>query len=780
MSLTLLTGPMGAGKTTLSNRLAAQYDAVHHSDVGKVDKNTGKYVIPTGPEKARAVEERLQQVLRDHQAGKRVLLDGYPASMVKEYRRLLPHVSEVLHLDPGALRAHYSVVKRSFQRGSSPVADLKYALQDRKNTAQAIRQIREAVGKDRVRRIGREYGDRAPGQLEKKAAETVRIALLRTGEQNKSGNELLRATFGGVPDRGRPRVQYGAYIGRDLVGVTNVVVVDPTKGFTKAPGDVRNYFAALAPEAAISATAVAKKHRGKGIARKLRSHLQQRYASLITGTGSRSGAAMQFLNREQGFVPVYQHKKNTQWVWRRDGAVPDPPWATKHAYVLAHLEGAPGSGKSTIMQDLQRAHPQLVTKDLDSLVHEAQTRVHDRAHRGLTPEEKARVRQVVPGVLAEFLAQHADRPVLLAGTNVHAKPKDRLTPLVGEIPAEAERLLLDVGAARATWRAYWRTRKPPADGGPQRTWDWRKAKKYYDGAKLNVQVAKERGYRSASAQDVRSRVGELLQRGQEKSAGLTAVVIHGNPEYVEGVDKVQVDLEGYAPRETQEGVSSAQGVVAMQQEMTKEALDKEALFETLRVGLKAAKQVLLGGKKLLAPAGVLHAERQEAVVAGEALMKKLHGAGSPVHRARVKSPGSITANNAPGIPNDLLGLQMYANSPAEMHGHLENLRTAGMDVHKTSILMRPGYHGVNAKGMFGKTPVEVQISPGRLANMGQIMEHSLVYKPQTEAPLSNAVDRWVGKNVAPRMVQRGSWLPRLQAHVDRVAAAPPAHALAQA
>ena len=151
------------------------------------------------------------------------------------------------------------------------------------------------------------------------------------------------------------------------------------------------------------------------------------------------------------------------------------------------------------------------------------------------------MQQASPGVLSEFLAQHKDRPVLLAGSNVIANPKSRQTPLVGEIPTEAERLLLDVGPARATWRAYWRTRKPPTDGGPQRTWDWGKAKKHYDWAKLTRQVAKERGYRSASAQDVRDRVGELLQRGQEKSAGLTAVVIHGNPEYVEGVDKERAD-----------------------------------------------------------------------------------------------------------------------------------------------------------------------------------------------------------------------------------------------
>jgi adenylate kinase family enzyme len=167
-SITLLTGPMGAGKTTLSNKLAPQYDVVHHSDVGYVDKKTGEYYIPKGPEKARAVKARLNEVLRDHRAGKRVLLDGYPNSMAKEYRRLLPQVSEVLYLDPGLLRSNYSVVKRSFQRGSSPIEDLKYALRHRNDTELAVQQIRSVVGKGKVRKIGRDYG------LDKTAAEYLK------------------------------------------------------------------------------------------------------------------------------------------------------------------------------------------------------------------------------------------------------------------------------------------------------------------------------------------------------------------------------------------------------------------------------------------------------------------------------------------------------------------------------------------------------------------------------------------------------------------------------
>lgn len=156
-SLTLLTGQMGAGKTTMSNRLASDYDDVYHSDVGYVDKKTGTYVIPKGEEKRKAIAAKMRAILASHKAGRRVLLDGYPNSMTGDYAPLLPHVDKVLHLDHGPIRSNYAVVRRSFERGSSPWADLKYALGDRKATNASLQQIKDAVGKDRVSVIDRSY-----------------------------------------------------------------------------------------------------------------------------------------------------------------------------------------------------------------------------------------------------------------------------------------------------------------------------------------------------------------------------------------------------------------------------------------------------------------------------------------------------------------------------------------------------------------------------------------------------------------------------------------------
>jgi hypothetical protein len=148
---------MGSGKTTMSGRLAGDYDSVYHSDVGYVDKGTGKFVIPTGVEKRKAVNTRIQEILADHRKGKRVLLDGAPNAMVGGYAELLPHVDKVMHLDHGVLPTMHGIARRSLQRGSSPIQDLKFALSKRRETSESIRRIKAAVGKKRVSVIGRDY-----------------------------------------------------------------------------------------------------------------------------------------------------------------------------------------------------------------------------------------------------------------------------------------------------------------------------------------------------------------------------------------------------------------------------------------------------------------------------------------------------------------------------------------------------------------------------------------------------------------------------------------------
>lgn len=185
-------------------------------------------------------------------------------------------------------------------------------------------------------------------------------------------------------------------------------------------------------------------------------------------------------------------------------------------------------------------------------------------------------------------------------------------------------------------------------------------------------------------------------------------------------------------------------------------LEKTAIMATMRHGYKALKGALgspirsLRGKPQ-AP-GMFRPQRIQAAQHGDELMKAMRGAGVRTQRARVKAPASMAAKGLTSIPDDLLGMQAYAKSPADVKKTMDALRDAGVEGIAASAKTRPGYHGINIKGMYQGTPLEMQLSPGAMSNVGQQLEHSLVYKQLTEAPDANWFDKWFGKNVAPKMV----------------------------
>lgn len=190
--------------------------------------------------------------------------------------------------------------------------------------------------------------------------------------------------------------------------------------------------------------------------------------------------------------------------------------------------------------------------------------------------------------------------------------------------------------------------------------------------------------------------------------------------------------------------------------------EKIAIIETIRHGAKALKQSLLGGHKLEVTPGIMMGAREQAGSHGKELISILRRAGHNIHRSRVKTPESIAGaqkNFAPGqeLPNDLLGMQMYARTPTEAAGALKALEAAGVTIDSKKLMSKPSYYGVNVKGRYKGTPLELQFSPGRLSNAGQIMNHALTYKPKTEAPMSTFFDRWFGAKVTPKLVQDPRW-----------------------
>lgn len=189
-------------------------------------------------------------------------------------------------------------------------------------------------------------------------------------------------------------------------------------------------------------------------------------------------------------------------------------------------------------------------------------------------------------------------------------------------------------------------------------------------------------------------------------------------------------------------------------------MGKEAISATLKSGWKALKSSVpgLGKKELVAAPGILQPQRQQAVQTGKKLMGQLEESGVNIQRARVKAPESIAAKGLTSAPDDLLGMQMYAKSPEEVAQAVGALRRSGVSGLDIRPKVRQGYHGINIKGVAGETPMELQLVPGVRSNIGQQMEHTLGYKVNTEAPGATAFDKWVGKEIAPKMVSSGSWL----------------------
>jgi len=121
----LLTGKMGAGKTTARNALADQYDGVFGSDTVRFEN--GRSIEATPEEKAKIRADRLAEIMRLHTSGKRVLAEGTPGGLMKL-------MGDKLHEADKAFVYHISdedslnrVRERAKVRDSSPEDDVAEA-----------------------------------------------------------------------------------------------------------------------------------------------------------------------------------------------------------------------------------------------------------------------------------------------------------------------------------------------------------------------------------------------------------------------------------------------------------------------------------------------------------------------------------------------------------------------------------------------------------------------------------------------------------------------------
>lgn len=184
--ITILTGSAGAGKSALAEKLRPQFDLVVGTDTGKAEG--GKYVSPPAEEKVRIRAERTEQVLAAHREGKNVLLEGFPEGVLK-HPGVLEQADKVLVLDTPALRALYDVGRRSFQRRTPVLADLKMAVETRRADPSLLEKIVNAVGPEKVQKIKRDF----VGMAKKASPNTQKTSPVRLVDKPERWRAVLQS-----------------------------------------------------------------------------------------------------------------------------------------------------------------------------------------------------------------------------------------------------------------------------------------------------------------------------------------------------------------------------------------------------------------------------------------------------------------------------------------------------------------------------------------------------------------------------------------------------------
>jgi len=139
--ITILTGGMGAGKSTWAEKHRGKFDLVLGTDTGSPD-GKGGYSSPSKETRDRIRQEKDEQALAAHRAGKRVLLEGFPKGIL-QHPRSLAAADQRLVMGTGPVRRLFRVAKRSRQRGTSTLEDLAYAAGTFKTDRESYRKIKE-------------------------------------------------------------------------------------------------------------------------------------------------------------------------------------------------------------------------------------------------------------------------------------------------------------------------------------------------------------------------------------------------------------------------------------------------------------------------------------------------------------------------------------------------------------------------------------------------------------------------------------------------------------
>ena len=124
----------------------------------------------------------------------------------------------------------------------------------------------------------------------------------------------------------------------------------------------------------------------------------------------------------------------------------------KYGYVLAHIDGPQGSGKTTLINKLKEKHPSLIVKDLDDFASIAKDRagLSNKSSWQFLEHDTLRLNREKQKIIDRFIYKNKNKPTLLAG--IHMDPP-------GHVNVPGKKILLDTPPFLSAWRKYRKAKK---------------------------------------------------------------------------------------------------------------------------------------------------------------------------------------------------------------------------------------------------------------------------------------------------------------------------------
>lgn len=142
----VITGRMGAGKSTAAEKLSDKYDLVVPTDFSRPKLPSGKYTKVSRAEKTKIRVEKLEQILKADAEGKKVLVEGHPPGVVKLFRDELKSIDKVKVLDISLLESFRRTLQRAVEDPDERdvMEEMDSAVDNNKKYDRYLKQITDA------------------------------------------------------------------------------------------------------------------------------------------------------------------------------------------------------------------------------------------------------------------------------------------------------------------------------------------------------------------------------------------------------------------------------------------------------------------------------------------------------------------------------------------------------------------------------------------------------------------------------------------------------------